>query len=57
MLSQYNISNIIRKHSNSAHCRVLMRRFYERSLLYDPHEAARPSASRRLLFNYTAPYG
>ena len=29
---------VLRQHYNSAHCRTLMQRFYQRGLLYDPHQ-------------------
>ena len=37
---------VLRQHYNPAHCRALMRRFYERSLLYDPHEVGDGQARR-----------
>ncbi|MCE2446828.1 MAG: hypothetical protein J4F35_00135 [Candidatus Latescibacteria bacterium] len=37
---------VLRQHYNPAHCRALMRRFYERSLLYDPHEVGEGQARR-----------
>ena len=37
---------VLRQYYNPAHCRALMRRFYERSLLYDPHEVGDGQARR-----------
>jgi len=37
---------VLRQHYNPTHCRALMRRFYERSLLYDPHEVGDGQARR-----------
>ena len=37
---------VLRQHYQPTHCRALMRRFYERGLLYDPHAAGDGTARR-----------
>ncbi|SVC28628.1 uncharacterized protein METZ01_LOCUS281482, partial [marine metagenome] len=37
---------VLRQHYQPTHCRALMRRFYERGLLYDPHQVGNGTARR-----------
>ena len=37
---------VLRQHYHPTHCRALMRRFYERGLLYDPHQVGNGTARR-----------
>ena len=37
---------VLRQHYQPTHCRALMQRFYERGLLYDPHQVGNGSARR-----------